>query len=57
MSGWGVLALVLAVWAAYKLGRSRSAMAQYARGYIEGYNAGFGDDAHVGAQRENAPWQ
>lgn len=50
MNGWAVLAFLLALWAAFRLGRWTKAYSQYARGYIEGYKA----SEHVEAQRDAA---
>ena len=52
-----VLAILVGLWATYRAGRARTAYAQYARGYMDGYNVGCGDGAHIEGQRENAPWQ
>ena len=48
-------AIVLAIWAAYRIGCGKTSYALYARGWMDGYNAG--QSGHVEAQREVAPWQ
>lgn len=52
MSGWTVLAVAFGLWVAYKLGRATKAYSQYARGYMDGFNAR--EDEFVEAQRDVA---